>query len=467
MSLSRRILILVAGFVAMALVVMGLGLTTITDYNRMMAEYSRVSENAYNGERLNYLISNVVMESRGIYHAASPDEAQEFAGRLGDNLDMIEHLLKQWRADGTAGNDINLDLLEARTRDFVATRRELARVGVEVSPAAAEAIGIRTRSERIQFQQEIDAIVALTRDTQLAVGGQVQRYGRDRMVGFVAVTLLGIAGATALSLWLVSHFITREINRTRLAEENREKLLKELMESNTELERFAYVASHDMQEPVRMIHIYSQLVASDYAESLDEKGRTYLGIISGSATRIQTMVRDLLHYSRLRNARGEETAFELGEQVKYVRANLAQLLADTDAVVEDGVLPQVWGNPVQIQRVLENLVGNGIKYQPPGQVPHVKFSAEDHGERWMIAVQDNGIGVPAEFAAQIFEPFRRLCTWDQYQGTGLGLSICRKIVERHGGTIWVESKPGEGARFCFTLAKPPAVAHGIPVSAAA
>ena len=455
MTLPGRILALVAGFVAMALVVMVVGLTTIADYNRMMADYSRVSANAYMGERLNYLISNAEMESRGLYNAKSRVEARTFAERLNGNLDQIDSVMKHWRQAGTAGKDVNIGLLEAQTRGFIAERRELARVGVEVSPQAAERIGRNARPMRMEFQDEIDRIVARTRVKEIVASREAKRYSHERVTGFFLVTLAWISLTTLLSLWLVSHFITREITRARIAEDSREKLLKELMESNTELERFAYVASHDMQEPVRMVNIYSQMVASDYVDKVDDRGRNYLNIIAASAARMHLMVQDLLRYSRLRSERGEESPIDLEEQLKFVRANLGQRLADTGAIVTGDGLPRVFGNPVQIQRLLENLISNGIKYQLPGQIPEITVTAEDQGARWQINVQDNGIGVEVEFAAQIFEPFRRLYTWDQYQGTGLGLTICRKIVERHGGTIWVESEPGKGARFCFTLAKPP------------
>lgn len=467
MTLRGRILALVAGFVVMALVVMVMGLTTIADYNRMMSDYSRASENAYMGERLNYLISNVVMESRGIYHAKSRQEARVFAERLNENLDQMDTALRHWRMAGTAGADIDLDQVEGQTRAFIVERRELARVGVEVSPQAAEQIGINSRQGRIEFQRQIDGIVAKTRLREIGAAKQAKRYSHDRVTGFFLVTLAWISVTTLLSLWLVSHFITREITRARTAEDSREKLLKELMESNTELERFAYVASHDMQEPVRMVNIYSQMVASDYADKIDDKGRSYLNIVATSAARMHLMVQDLLRYSRLRSERSEEFIVDLNVQLKHVRANLAQRLADTGASVASDDLPKVFGNPVQIQRLLENLISNGIKYQPQGQTPQITLTAEDKGERWQINVQDNGIGIEPEFAVQIFEPFRRLNTWDQYQGTGLGLTICRKIVERHGGTIWVESSPGEGSRFCFTLAKPSEKAAGGEASLAA
>ena len=463
MSLRARISILIGGLVIMSLSVMLFGLSTLSDYNRMMDHYGRAYENAYMGERLNRLISSVVMESRGIYHSRSVDETRMFAARLDRNLDEIDAVLLQWREKGTASDDVGLDRLEGRARRFVETRRALSLAAVTQGAAAAEAIGVADRPERISFQGDIDRMVAATRRSLEAETARADAYRHERVVSFVAVTLVWVLLAGALSFWVVQHFIMREIERARVADENRERLLKQLMESNTELERFAYVASHDMQEPVRMVNIYSQLVAEDYRDRLDEKGRRYLGVISTSANRMHLMVQDLLRYSRLKHEPFEDSTVDLATLMNHVRANLGQRIAETDAVIKADDLPKVAGNPVQLQRLFENLIGNAMTYQAEGRSPLITVSAEAAGGRWRICVTDNGIGIEPEYARQVFEPFRRLHTWDKYNGTGLGLTICRKIVERHGGEIWIEPAPDHGARFCFTLARAPEA----PVSAAA
>ncbi|MBP2157795.1 MULTISPECIES: ATP-binding protein [Asticcacaulis] len=455
MTLRARISILIGGLVVMSLSVMLFGLSTLSDYNRMMADYGRAYENAYMGERLNRLISSAVMESRGIYHSRSQDETRMFAARLDRNLDEIDAVLVQWRGKGTADQDVGLDRLEDRARQFIEVRRGLSKAAVAQGPAAAEAIGVADRPVRMSFQRDIDRVVAATRRTLDSETARADTYRRERVISFVAVTLVWIVLAAALSFWIVQHFIMRELERARVADENRERLLKQLMESNTELERFAYVASHDMQEPVRMVNIYSQLVAEDYHDRMDEKGRRYLGIISSSATRMHLMVQDLLRYSRLKHEPFEDSVVDLDRLLVQVRANLGQRIAETDARIESDNLPKVSGNPVQLQRLFENLIGNAMTYQPEGRLPVITVSSVEAGGRWRICVTDNGIGIEPEYAKQIFEPFRRLHTWDKYNGTGLGLTICRKIVERHGGEIWVEPAPGHGARFCFTLAKAP------------
>ncbi|WP_443747200.1 sensor histidine kinase [Asticcacaulis solisilvae] len=454
MSLRARILTLVGGFVAMTLVVMLFGLSTISDYNGMMAEYDRAAENAYRGERLNYLISSAVMESRGIYASRNPTETDTYAGRLDRDLDRIEAEIPQWHGESMA----DLTALEAKTRDFVAVRRDLSKVARAGSIKDAIAIGDRTRQSRMTFQADIERVVADTRTEMLKTRAHADTYRRERGISFAVVTLVWIAVTAGLALWLVSHFITREIDTARREAEAREKLLKELTQSNTELERFAYVASHDMQEPVRMVNIYSQMVLEDYQDAVDERGRKYLRTISAAATRMQAMILDLLAYSRMRNDHEEFSAVDLGDAVRQARGNLARLLDETGARIEAGMLPLAGGNPVQIQRLLENLIGNGIKYQPPGQTAVIHVSAVEAGDRWDITVEDNGIGIDPEFTEKVFEPFRRLHSWEEYPGTGLGLSICRKIAERHGGRIWVEPKPGPGTRVHFTLPHPPLLA---------
>ncbi len=466
MSLRTRILLLVGGFVAMTLVVMLFGVSTIADYNGMMADYDRASENAYRGERLNYLISSAVMESRGIYNSHTRDDVDLYAGRLDRDLDRIDAEIVQWKRAGIATRSADLAAVEAKTAAFIQVRRQLSQTARTQSAAAAEEIGRNTRQARITFQADIERVVADTRNDMLQTKARADTYRRERAITFVAITLLWIGVTAGLGIWLVSHFITRDLSRSREAEAAREKLLKELMESNTELERFAYVASHDMQEPVRMVNIYSQMVVEDYDDKLDERGRKYLRTIATSAGRMQMMIQDLLNYSRLRNDPGDLVPVDLNHRMKHVRASFARLVEDSGASIENDDLPAVMANPVQIQRLIENLISNGIKYQPPGQAAVIRVSAIDAGDRWTITIADNGIGIDAAYAGAVFEPFRRLHSWEEYSGTGLGLSICRKIVEHHGGRLWFESVPGGGTHFHFTLAKPPAVIAEAPTTAA-
>ena len=452
LSLRTRILTLVAGFVVMALAIMLFGLMSLSDYSRMMGDYGTAYENAYMGERLNHLMTSSLMESRGLYLSNSAAQDEGYIGNIEKDLAETDAVMAQWRAEAVASPDMHFEQLAARVHAFVQMRYDILRV-TRQSKTAGRAMGLQYRPQREALQADISRVVDQTRARLKATRVRADTYRRERMVSFVVATLVWIGVTTLLTLWVISHFITREITRIRVEEGKREKLLKQLMETNTELERFAYVASHDMLEPVRMVNIYSQMLAEDYREALDESGRKYLRVITASASRIHAMVQDLLHYSRLQHDHARPETVDLNAELDNVRANLGRLIADTGARVEAEGLPQVQANPVQVQRLLGNLVANAVKYQPPGQAPVVTVTAAEDGAFWQVTVADNGIGIDPHFAAQVFEPFRRLHTWDQYEGSGMGLAICRKIVERHGGRIWVDSAPGEGTRMRFTLPK--------------
>jgi light-regulated signal transduction histidine kinase (bacteriophytochrome) len=245
----------------------------------------------------------------------------------------------------------------------------------------------------------------------------------------------------------------RDITEQKAALDEREQLLTRLTNSNAELERFAYVASHDMQEPVRMMVSFSQLLAEEYAGALGEEGGEYLRIINSSAHRMRHMIRDLMDYARLEGERQIFNRVDLREELRAVQENLRQLITETGAMITADEIPAVQGSAVQIMRLLQNLVINAIKFQPPGQVPRVHLGICEDIEQRLYYVRDNGLGIKPAFIEEIFAPFRRLHTWEAIQGTGLGLSVCRKIVEGHGGRIWASSVPGEGTTIFFTLSQ--------------
>jgi len=293
-----------------------------------------------------------------------------------------------------------------------------------------------------------------------------QDYGRESAAGQTSrsareVTCLRKDGTPFLLESMVSSFTfggktyvtgcLRDITQQKAAAAERDMLLTRLTESNAELERFAYVASHDMQEPVRMMLSFSQLLQQDYESVLDAEGREYLAIIGGSALRMRNMIRDLLDHARMEGGGRHFAPVDMRVSWELAADNLQQLIAETRAEVTCGELPVVQGHPTQIMRLLQNLMLNAIKYQPAEQVPRVHLEVAEAAEGPVFCVRDNGVGIKPEFAEQIFEPFRRLHTWDTIPGTGLGLAICRKIVEGHGGKIWAESVVGEGTRMYFRL----------------
>lgn len=230
-----------------------------------------------------------------------------------------------------------------------------------------------------------------------------------------------------------------------------EEMVGKLAESNEELERFAYVASHDLQEPLRMVRSFTGLLQDRYGEQLDDDARHYMSITTSSAERMQNLVDDLLHYARVgTDARKHETV-SLEDTYSYVLENLQDAIAETGAQVSAGSLPEIQGNASRISRVLQNLIGNGLKYRHPDREPRVFVSVSRSGGSWVISVQDNGIGFADHFRDEIFQAFRRLHAGSEYSGTGMGLAICKKIVEEAGGEIWAHSEEGRGSMFSFSI----------------
>jgi PAS domain S-box-containing protein len=230
----------------------------------------------------------------------------------------------------------------------------------------------------------------------------------------------------------------------------RKRAEEELARSNKELEQLAYVASHDLQEPLRMVTSYVQLLARRYRGKLDGDADEFIGFAVDGATRMQQLINDLLTYSRVgtRGREFEPTDCEiiLGQALE----NLQIAIEEKRALVTHDPLPTILADNVQLGQLFQNLIGNAIKFQGP-ESPHVHVSASRNENGWVLSVRDNGIGIAPEYAERIFVIFQRLHTREKYPGTGIGLAVCKKIVERHGGRIWVESKPGKGAAFYFTL----------------
>ncbi len=247
---------------------------------------------------------------------------------------------------------------------------------------------------------------------------------------------------------------TAELERANEALQEREAMLlrqtEELARSNTDLEQFAYVASHDLREPLRMISIYTELLSRRYQGSLDAEADGFIRTVLDGVKRMETLIRDLLTYSATIHAEPlPRERFEAAEAVDAALKHLEPGIRESGARIETGPLPEVAGDRVQFVRVFQNLFSNALKYRS-GTPPHIRVRAEKEGEAWTFSVEDNGIGIPADYHETIFSPFKRL-HGREYQGSGVGLAICRRVVERHGGRIWVESLPGKGSTFRFTV----------------
>ena len=227
------------------------------------------------------------------------------------------------------------------------------------------------------------------------------------------------------------------------------KTLVQLEESNLDLERFAYVASHDLSEPLRTVKSYLQLIDSRYGGCLGSDADEFIEVALQGAARMQALIDSLLEYSRASAAAYELRLLDCNEVVRGVLAVLGSKIGDTRATIRCGELPTVWGDGGQISHVFQNLISNALTYRTAA--PRVDIDAQRVVGAWCFRVSDNGIGIPQGDAERIFEMLERLHTRREYAGSGMGLAICRRIVERHGGRIWAEPNPGSGTRLCFTI----------------
>ena len=244
--------------------------------------------------------------------------------------------------------------------------------------------------------------------------------------------------------------IARDISERKRFENILLRQSEELKRSNAELEQFAYVASHDLQEPLRMVASYMQLLAERYQGKLDAKADKYIAYAVDGARRMQVLINDLLALSRVNSRGAEFKPVDCESVFDQVLHDLAISIRDSNAVVEHGPLPTLMGDERQVGQLLQNLIGNALKFHGE-RAPHIRVHATQEHDHWLFQVQDNGIGIAPEHSERIFVLFQRLHSRQKYGGTGIGLAICKKIVERHGGRIWVESEPDKGATFNFTL----------------
>jgi PAS domain S-box-containing protein len=246
--------------------------------------------------------------------------------------------------------------------------------------------------------------------------------------------------------------VVEDITARKLSEERLASTRADLERSNQELEQFAYIASHDLQEPLRMVASYTQLLGQCYEGQLDDKVQKYIGYAVDGAVRMQRLINDLLEYSRINTRARPPGTVDAERILNDVVNNLSSSILENQATVTHDDLPVISVDATQFLQLLQNLIGNAVKFRRE-EAPHVHISASDLGAEWLFSVRDNGIGFEEKFAGRIFEIFQRLHTRQEYPGTGIGLALCKRIVERHNGKIWCESLPGLGTTFYFTIPK--------------
>ena len=244
--------------------------------------------------------------------------------------------------------------------------------------------------------------------------------------------------------------IIRDITERKHAAEQMKKLTQELERSNTDLAQFAYVASHDLQEPLRMVTSFVQLLQHRYQGKLDKDADEFISYAVDGASQMQRLINDLLKYSRVGTHGKTLEPTNCNIVITHAISNLSKTIKEADAIINIDHLPTISADYTQLVQLFQNLIGNAIKYHGKKQ-PEILIRATNKGDNWLFSVRDNGIGIDKDYIDKIFVIFQRLHNKSQYPGTGIGLSICKKIVERHGGRIWVESKPGQGSTFYFTI----------------
>ena len=329
-------------------------------------------------------------------------------------------------------------------------RAECALLGFDHSEIVGKPVwSFVADDERIRSQEAVrkkisgeQALVPFTRDYVRGDGARLTVEIHEKLIRDSSGTVVGIRSSLL------------DITERKRAQEELARNAQELARSNAELEQFAYVASHDLQEPLRKIQAFGDRLKAKCGDSLGDQGMDYLGRMQNAAGRMQVLINDLLTLSRLKTKAQPFTPVNLNAVARAVLSDLETRIERLGATVEIGTLPSLSADVVQMSQLLQNLIGNALKFHKPDEPPAVKVSssfAEADQRSCHIVVEDNGIGFEEKYVDRIFQVFQRLHGRNEYEGTGIGLAICRQIAERHGGSITAHSQPGKGAKFIVTL----------------
>jgi hypothetical protein len=503
----QSVLLAVMGAVVIAGAVVGAALVNRTDnVSRELVDNIQPSRSA--AYRLQAALSDQETAIRGYVIAANSQflqpyyegqhaeqtAAQELRQRLGNrtaliaDLNAIERATAAWRETYAeplritvtpgAPNVLNSATAQRGKDEFDGIRRlfetQNQHLTVAVADGSAEIDRVRGWRNKVAI-----AMAAVFVATAVALAALIQRAVTRPLAALAAACRRIAKGnfseiivargpkdirAIALDVENMRQRIVDELQLSQLAEarlarqaEALDAQAVELRRSNAELEQFAYVASHDLQEPLRKVASFSQLLEQRYSDVLDERGLEYLGFAVDGAKRMQVLINDLLTFSRVGRLNVKHTMVDLDTTVDAALANLSAAIEKSGAEIARPAtrLPQVLGDPTLLTMLCQNLLGNAVKFARDGVPPRIVIDCErGTGERdgqWLFTLSDNGIGIPAEFVDKVFVIFQRLHSRTAYSGTGIGLAVCKKIVEYHGGAIWIDTAYTEGTRFCITV----------------
>ncbi len=331
---------------------------------------------------------------------------------------------------------------------------------ISVNPAYVRMLGYESADELMSSIADISKqfyvdpseraeLLALLTEHGSVSGFEIRAYRKDKSIINLAVSTRAVKDEKGNFICLEG--IVEDITARKEAEKELRRLNEDLLRSNRELEQFAYVASHDLQEPLRMVSSYTQLLAKRYEGKLDQDAHDFIHFAVDGANRMQRLIHDLLAYSRITTRGSPFAPVDLHEALGEASANLQTAISESSAMVTNGELPTVNADRTQLVQVFQNLVGNAIKFRKKDEPPRIHVAGERAGAEWIISVKDNGIGIDPQYFNRLFTIFQRLHGKQEYPGTGVGLAICQRIMTRHGGRIWVESSPDDGATFRFTM----------------
>jgi signal transduction histidine kinase len=382
---------------------------------------------------------------------AEPTIAAVRSGRsIDDNADIQggkDHF-DQVRAD-LAKQSADLETLRLRgTHDLQAAVSFLLWLAwilaaVLIAGVTALAIGLRQGVQRpvTRLSDQVRTVAQGAFDLPVSVGGpsEVVRLGTD--------------------VDSMRRRIAAELSALRDAHAALDLQAQDLRRSNLELEQFAYVASHDLQEPLRKVTSFGQLLEDRYHDKLDDRGRQYIDFAVDGAKRMQTLINDLLAFSRVGRSSGVDQSIIAGDRIVFdALANLGNVIDETGAVITTDPMPELLGDASLLTAVFQNLIGNAIKFRATDRVPEIRLSVQSNADEWLFTCSDNGIGIESDYADRIFVIFQRLHPKERYAGTGIGLAMCRKIIEFHRGRIWLDTDgDAAGATFRFTLPRTVAI----------